>query len=63
LLARTGSHIKLAWHDLIHIAPNPSLARLNRSDEWVTGVLKMPGGMSVLGIVTTTYMPTKETHP
>jgi len=63
LVARTPSHIKFAWHDLIYIAPDPSLARLNRSDEWVTGVLKMPGGMSVLGIVTTANMPTDEAHP
>jgi hypothetical protein len=29
----------------------------------MTDLLKMPGGVFVLGIITTTYMPTKETHP
>jgi len=57
LVARTPSHIKFAWHDLIYIAPDPSLARLNRSDEWVTGVLKMLGGMSIFRRVTTADMP------
>jgi len=62
LVALTRSHVKFAWHDLIQIAPDPCLPRLNRSDEWVAGVLKMLGGMSVFGIVTTADMPAREAH-
>ena len=63
LVAHTRSHIKFAWHDLIDIAPDPLLARLDRSDEWMADLLKMPGGMFVFGIVTTADMPTDEAHP
>jgi hypothetical protein len=45
--ARTRSHIKFAWHHLIHIAPDPFLAWLDRSHERMTDVLKMLGGMSI----------------
>jgi hypothetical protein len=56
------SDFKFAWHDLIHIAPDPPLPWLNRSDEWVTGVLKMLGSMSVFGIVATANMPAGQAH-
>jgi hypothetical protein len=35
------------------IAPDPPLPRLNRAHERMTGVLNMPGGVFVLGIVAT----------
>jgi hypothetical protein len=61
-VALARSHNKFGWHHLIHIAPDPSLTRLNRSDEWVTGMLKMLGGMSIFRIVTTANMTAREAH-
>jgi hypothetical protein len=60
LVILTHSHVKFAWHNLIHITPDPPLAWLNRADEWVTDLLKMPGGMFVLGIVATADMSTDQ---
>lgn len=60
LTARAPSHIQFAWHNLIHITPDPPLAWLNRANEWMTKLLKMLGSMLVLGIVTTADMPTDQ---
>jgi hypothetical protein len=60
LTALASSHNNFGWHELIHIAPDPALPRLNRADEWMTSVLKVLGGVLVLGIVATADMPAEE---
>jgi hypothetical protein len=48
---------------LIHITPFPAFPRLKRLDDRVAGIMKMPGGVLVLGLVAAADMPASQTEP
>src|SRR5262249_16592864 len=49
-------------HDFVHITPRPVLARLNRADHRMPGVMKMLGGMFVLGRIAATHVAALRAH-
>src|SRR5208282_1661100 len=56
------SRCKLARFDLVHIAPDPAFSRLDRTHKRVFRVVKVLGGMLVLGRVATGRMSADEAH-
>src|SRR5271166_5090337 len=56
------SGCKFARLDLIDITPDPGFSGLNRAHERMLGVVKVLGGVLVLGRVTTAHLPADEAH-
>jgi len=54
-----AAHRPAGWIelDLVHVAPTPILARLERPDDRVSGLTKMCGRVLVLGAVAAAHMP------
>jgi hypothetical protein len=49
-------------HDLIDVAPDPVLSRLEGLNDWVVGRMEVLGGVLVLGRITTANVSTGETQ-
>jgi hypothetical protein len=53
----------LSQKDFVYVTPSPVLARLERPDDRVLGLMKVFGGVLVLGRITTTHVAADETLP
>jgi hypothetical protein len=53
----------LSQKDFVYVTPSPVLARLERLDDRVLGLMKVFGGVLVLGRITTTHMAADQTLP
>ncbi len=64
-MCHSPAHRPAGWIelDLVHVAPAPILARLERPDDRVTGLPKMRGRVLVLGTVAAAYMPARHAEP
>jgi hypothetical protein len=61
IAAITGTAIGSSQKHLVHITPTPVLARLEGLHDRVLGLVKVLGGMFVLGRVTASYMTADQT--
>ena len=48
---------------LVDVAPSPSFWRIVAFNDWVSGRMKMLGGVAIRGVVATTYMPAGAAEP
>jgi hypothetical protein len=54
---RDLSSSKFAWHELVHVTPDPFFSRLNGTDQRMVSFVKMLGCMLVFGRVATAHLP------
>jgi hypothetical protein len=51
------SSSKFAWHQLVHVTPDPSFSRFDGTDQGMVSFVKMLGCMLVFGRVATAHLP------
>src|SRR5947209_5261410 len=58
-----SSSFHFAGIHLVHVAPDPSLSRLDGANQWVRGPFKMFGGMLILRGIAAAHVPANQAEP